>query len=78
MHLTMSGLKKLTKCVTELTRRPKSPPRPVLVVAMAEQEEDFSSLPLPDRFQHKVPLSVRERLGKELTGVDMESSKSRL
>jgi hypothetical protein len=21
---------------------------------MAEQEEDFSSLPLPDRFQHKV------------------------
>jgi hypothetical protein len=25
---------------------------------MAEQEEDFSSLPLPDRFQHKV--SIRE------------------
>jgi hypothetical protein len=25
-----------------------------LTANMAEQEEDFSSLPLPDRFQHKV------------------------
>lgn len=24
------------------------------LVAMADQEEDFSSLPLPDRFSHKV------------------------
>jgi hypothetical protein len=37
------GLRKLSKVLTKYRN-----------ANMAEQEEDFSSLPLPDRFQHKV------------------------
>jgi len=48
-------LRKLTKRVTGSGKKPKTPPRPS-TPKMAEQEEDFSSLPLPDRFQHKVPI----------------------
>lgn len=46
-------LRKLTKLVANLGRNPKTPPK-IQVANMADQEEDFSSLPLPDRFQHKV------------------------
>ena len=51
MHTLSNGLRKLTKRVTDSSHKPRfKSPAPV----MAEQEEDFSSLPLPDRFQHKV------------------------
>jgi hypothetical protein len=46
-------LRKLTKRVTGSGKEPKAPPKSPNP-KMAEQEEDFSSLPLPDRFQHKV------------------------
>jgi len=52
MHTMSDGLRKLTKRVSGIAHRPKfKPPAPAI---MADQEEDFSSLPLPDRFQHKV------------------------
>jgi hypothetical protein len=50
-HVSLS-LRKLTRRVTELGKQTKSPAKET--VRMAEQEEDFSALPLPDRFQHKV------------------------
>ncbi|ESZ92167.1 hypothetical protein SBOR_7462 [Sclerotinia borealis F-4128] len=43
---------KLTKRIAT-GKLPQTPPK-VTVAKMAEQEEDFSSLPLPDRFQHKI------------------------
>jgi hypothetical protein len=46
-------LRKLTQRVTDL-RKPQKTPLQIEVAVMAEAEEDFSSLPLPDRFQHKV------------------------
>lgn len=58
-HISLP-LRKLTRRVTELGK-PASTPSKEPPVAMAEQEEDFSALPLPDRFQHKVvfnPLHV--------------------
>jgi hypothetical protein len=71
---------RLTKRVIEkLGRLVIAVPVALAAVAMAEQEEDFSSLPLPDRFQHKVrshhpALSQAEHLMAWL--LDMESSKS--
>jgi hypothetical protein len=57
-HISLP-LRRLTKRVTGSGKEPKTTskaPNP----KMAEQEEDFSSLPLPDRFQHKVliPLHI--------------------
>jgi hypothetical protein len=52
--------RRLTKRVlAELGRQPKppplEPPRPTIsALIMADQEEDFSSLPLAERFVHKV------------------------
>ncbi|KAB8304804.1 hypothetical protein EYC80_004146 [Monilinia laxa] len=43
---------KLTKRLAT-GKLPNTPPK-VTIAKMAEQEEDFSSLPLPDRFQHKI------------------------
>lgn len=51
-HLSLS-LRKLTRRVTDLGKTAKTPPKNTQIT-MAEQEEDFSALPLPDRFQHKV------------------------
>jgi len=58
-HLALP-LRKLTRRVTGSGKEPKTPPEPP-TPKMAEQEEDFSSLPLPDRFQHKV-LTMPEAL----------------
>ena len=44
---------KLTKRVIGSGKEPKTPPK-TPNTEMAEAEEDFSSLPLHDRFQHKV------------------------
>jgi hypothetical protein len=49
-------LRKLTQRVTGSDKDPKVPPKSPKA-KMAEQEEDFSSLPLPDRFQHKVVIT---------------------
>ena len=56
-HITLP-LRKLTKRVTGSGKEPKTPPKPPNS-KMAEQEEDFSSLPLPDRFQHKVLIGLQ-------------------
>ena len=54
MEKRLSGsMKRLTRRVTDL-RRQSYTSHKVSIATMAEQEEDFSSLPLPDRFQHKV------------------------
>jgi hypothetical protein len=50
-----------SQSLRELTRRISDTTRPrergqARRAKMAEQEEDFSSLPLPDRFQHKVSI----------------------
>jgi len=44
------SMRKLTKRVTDIGQPPS-----ISIANMAEQEEDYSSLPLPERFQHKVP-----------------------
>jgi hypothetical protein len=51
-HISLP-LRKLTRRVTEYRKEHKTPPK-TPNAEMAEAEEDFSSLPLPDRFQHKV------------------------
>ncbi len=51
-HISLP-LRKLTKRVIGSGKEPKTPPK-TPNAEMAEAEEDFSSLPLPDRFQHKV------------------------
>lgn len=51
-------LRKLTKRVTDTLGRTESVVSISIPVIMAEAEEDFSSLPLPDRFQHKVGIAV--------------------
>lgn len=57
-------LRKLTQRVTEL-RKPQKTPLKIEIAVMAEAaEEDFSSLPLPDRFQHKVNISLPRTLQK--------------
>jgi hypothetical protein len=63
-HIALPLLK-LTRRVTDQLVKPK----PIVSIVpavdgMAEQEEDFSSLPLPDRFQHKVHWSPRIVLSK--------------
>lgn len=68
--LLSTSLRKLTKRVTDF-RRPSQNHN--TIAAMADQEEDFSSLPLPDRFQHKVcphpfmQMSHTSRTDKPLT-----------
>ena len=47
-------LQKLTRRVIGSGKELKAIVSPVHTIEMAEQEEDFTSLPLPDRFQHKV------------------------
>lgn len=73
-------LRKLTKRVTGSPKEPKAPSQ-ITNRKMAEQEEDFSSLPLPDRFQHKVILApqfpdVSGQRTNEFLPLDMESKKS--
>jgi hypothetical protein len=61
-------MRKLIKRVSDISLQPSNTPSkepaPVsqAAISMAEQEEDFSSLPLPDRFQHKVRSEQKEML----------------
>jgi len=58
----VGSLRKLTRRVADLRDTSKTPSPRVTIVAMADAEEDFSSLPMPDRFQHKVtPTTPRLR-----------------
>jgi hypothetical protein len=79
-HISLP-LRKLTKRVTGSGKDPKTPPKSPSP-KMAEQEEDFSSLPLPDRFQHKVLIKRQSQnvSGEGLTilSLDMESTKARI
>jgi hypothetical protein len=78
-HISLP-LRKLTKRVTGSGKNPKTPPKSANPM-MAEQEEDFSSLPLPDRFQHKVLIkrqsqSMSRANGLTILSLDMESTKA--
>ena len=61
------SLRKLTRRITGTTRfHERGEARRA---KMAEQEEDFSSLPLPDRFQHKVRIcEVGSDIAQDVTG----------
>lgn len=52
IHVMSLPKLKLTKRIA--TGKLLQTPTKATTAKMAEQEEDFSSLPLPDRFQHKV------------------------
>lgn len=73
------SLRKLTKRITAKLGRPESVvsilPVPVTVI-MAEAEEDFSSLPLPDRFQHKVGIKYYSSSLSKRTNPRPRSGKS--
>lgn len=68
-------ISKLTHRAAVLLRLRRTPPRksPAHLSSMADQEEDYSTLPLPDRFQHKV-LDLPRKLDIGLTSLDLESS----
>jgi hypothetical protein len=69
----------LTRCVAVLRRHQRTPPTkaPAPTPSMADQEEDYSSLPLTERFTHKV-IDMRGGVEIGLTGADLESSERRL
>lgn len=84
------GIQKLITKIVHFVKtdsRPPHKPPPNLVhldlgrpvYDMADQEEDFSSLPLSDRFTHKVNIvavpSIREKLTSRS---DLESQKGRV
>lgn len=53
-------IESLVRVLKSQRRRPRRCPESLIhpIAEMADQEEDYSSLPLPDRFTHKVRLSA--------------------
>jgi hypothetical protein len=76
--LNMQRITALRKLTVRLSgREPKTPPRPkISAPVMADQEEDFSGLPINERFTHKVVHSSVNFWASPEWKLDLESAES--